>query len=62
MPSKEAVDSQQQRLQGLEQDGWQIDYGSYMPAPQAGSASLPAKMTVQRSGVRVRLIVDGWSS
>jgi outer membrane lipoprotein LolB len=70
MPSKEAVDPQQQRLQSLEQDGWQIDYGSYMPAAAgsgsgslgASSASLPAKMTVQRSGVRVRLVVDGWSS
>jgi outer membrane lipoprotein LolB len=61
-PSKEALDQQQQRLQSLEQDGWQIDYGSYLPAATAGSASLPAKMTVQRSGVRVRLVVDGWSS
>ena len=63
MPSKETVDSQQQRLQGLEQDGWQIDYGGYMAGSAgAGSAALPAKMTVQRSGVRVRLVVDGWSS
>lgn len=82
MPSKETVDPQQQRLQSLQQDGWQIDYGGYMPtgigptgmgsaangptgngAPGNGAgASLPAKMTVQRSGVRVRLIVDGWTS
>jgi len=66
MASKEAVDLQQQRLQSLEQDGWQIDYGGYMAgsgtAAGAGSAALPAKMTVQRSGVRVRLVVDGWSS
>jgi outer membrane lipoprotein LolB len=64
MPSKEGVDPQEQRLQSLEQDGWQIDYGSYMPAGagSAPGASLPAKMTVQRSGVRVRLVVDGWSS
>lgn len=69
MPSKEAVDPQQQRLQSLEQNGWQIDYGSYMPGGDgAGSSApapalaLPAKMTVQRSGVRVRLVVDGWSS
>jgi len=64
-PSQEKVDPQQQRLQGLEQDGWQIDYGGYMPA-SAGAGSpapaLPAKLTVQRSGVRVRLVVDGWSS
>jgi len=66
-PSKEAVDPQQQRLQSLEQDGWQVDYASYMPGgagavgADAGVA-LPAKMTMQRSGVRVRLVVDGWSS
>jgi outer membrane lipoprotein LolB len=68
MASQEAVDPQQQRLQSLQQDGWQIDYGGYMPAVGSGSggaaaaAALPAKMTVQRSGVRVRLVVDGWSS
>jgi len=74
MPSKETVDPRQQWLQSLQQDGWQIDYDGYMPTgkgpaekgadgagPGAG-AWLPAKMTVQRSGVRVRLIVDGWSS
>jgi outer membrane lipoprotein LolB len=85
MPSKEEVDPQQQRLQSLEQDGWQIDYNSYMPtavtpggSPLAGGGSagaaspanaadgpsvwLPSRMTVQRAGVRVRLVVDGWSS
>jgi outer membrane lipoprotein LolB len=63
MPAKEAVDPQQQRLQSLEQNGWQIDYGGYMPGSAgAGSAALPAKMTVQRPGVRVRLVVDGWIS
>jgi len=59
MPAKENVDPQQQRLQSLEQDGWQIDYTGYMPS---GAGSLPAKLTLQRTGVRVRLIVDGWSS
>lgn len=63
IPSKEAVDSQQQRLQSLEQNGWQIDYGGYTQGNAgAGGTALPAKMTVQRSGVRVRLVVDGWSS
>jgi outer membrane lipoprotein LolB len=86
MPSKQDVDPQQQRLQSLEQDGWQIDYESYMPTTLApggnqsagagvsatgmggagagpGSAVwLPSRLTVQRAGVRVRLVVDGWSS
>ena len=59
MPAKEKVDPQQQRLQSLEQDGWQIDYTGYMPS---GAVSLPAKLTLQRAGVRVRLVVDGWNS
>jgi outer membrane lipoprotein LolB len=58
-PATEAVDPQQQRLQSLQQSGWQIDYGDYMPV---GSEWLPARMTLQRAGVRVRLIVDGWNS
>ncbi len=64
MPAKEAVDPQQQRLQSLQQEGWQIDYGSYMPAGAGadGGIWLPSKLTVQRPGVRVRLVVDGWSS
>jgi len=40
-------------------DGWQIDYTGYVP--NAGG-SLPSRLTLQRSGVRVRLIVDGWTS
>jgi outer membrane lipoprotein LolB len=58
-PAKEKVDPEQQRLQSLQQDGWQIDYTGYMPS---GAGSLPAKLTLQRAGVRVRLIVDGWNS
>ena len=58
-PAKEKVDPQQQRLQSLEQGGWQIDYTGYMPG---SGASLPAKITLQRAGVRVRLVVDGWNS
>jgi outer membrane lipoprotein LolB len=67
VPAKEVVDQDQQRLQSLEQQGWQIEYNGYMPTglTPVGSAAglwLPAKMTLQRPGVRVRLIVDGWSS
>jgi outer membrane lipoprotein LolB len=64
-PAQETVDPQQQRLQSLQQDGWQIDYTSYMPgaADAAENATwLPSRMTVQRTGVRVRVIVDGWTS
>jgi outer membrane lipoprotein LolB len=63
-PAKETVDPQQQRLRSLEQDGWQIDYGGYAPDGNGpgGSVWLPARMTVQRAGVRVRLVVDGWNS
>jgi outer membrane lipoprotein LolB len=66
LPAEETVDEQQQRLQSLEQDGWQVDYSAYMPTDltpvgSAGGLGLPAKMTVQRPGVRVRLVVDGWS-
>jgi outer membrane lipoprotein LolB len=61
-PARETVDPQQQRLQSLQQDGWQIDYTGYMPGDGAGNAWLPSRMTVQRTGVRVRLIVDGWTS
>jgi len=47
----------QQRLSSLTQDGWQIDYGSYMPV---GAEWLPRLMTLKREGVRVRMVVDGW--
>ena len=57
-PAKETVDPQQQRLQSLRQDGWQVDYTSYMPN---GAAWLPSRLTVQRQGVRVRVVVDGWN-
>ncbi|MGH8210010.1 MAG: lipoprotein insertase outer membrane protein LolB [Steroidobacteraceae bacterium] len=57
-PAKEALNPQQQ-LQSLQQDGWQIDYSAYMPN---GSGWLPARMTLQRAGVRVRLVVDRWNS
>jgi outer membrane lipoprotein LolB len=57
-PAKEALDPQQ-RLASLEQSGWQIDYGGYM---SVGGEWLPARLTLQRGGVRVRVIVDGWNS
>ena len=57
-PATEALDTQQ-RLESLRQSGWQIDYGGYMAV---GREWLPARMTLQRASVRVRLIVDDWNS
>lgn len=60
-PSSEFVETldEQQRLALLLQDGWQISYESYMPA---NGGWLPQRMTMQREGVRVRVIVDHWSA
>jgi len=56
-PFQETLDPQQ-RLSGLKQEGWDITYDAYT---MVGAESLPSRMTLQRAGVRVRLIVDGWS-
>lgn len=55
-PASVQLDSQQ-RLTELTQDGWQIEYTSYMPV---GAAWLPRLLTLRREGVRVRMVVDGW--
>jgi outer membrane lipoprotein LolB len=57
-PAQETLDSQQ-RLAALQQDGWNIQYTDYM---SVGGEWLPSKLTVQRQGVRLRLVVDGWNS
>ena len=57
-PAQETLDSQQ-RLAALQQDGWQIQYTGYMPV---GGEWLPSKLTLQRQGVRLRVVVDGWNS
>ena len=56
-PSTESLDPVQQRLSGLTQAGWHVEYQSY---ESAGSEALPARLTLQRDAVRVRLLVDGW--
>jgi outer membrane lipoprotein LolB len=56
-PATEALDAAQQRLSGLTQDGWHVDYQSYA---SAGGESLPSRLTLQRDTVRVRLLVDSW--
>jgi outer membrane lipoprotein LolB len=55
-PASVQLDSQQ-RLTELTQDGWRIDYASYMPV---GAEWLPRLLTLRREGVRVRMVVDGW--
>jgi outer membrane lipoprotein LolB len=57
-PAQESLDAQQ-RLATLQQDGWQIAYTDYM---SVSGEWLPAKLTLQREGVRLRVIVDGWNS
>jgi outer membrane lipoprotein LolB len=57
-PDQESLDAQQ-RLSALQQNGWQIDYTDYM---SVGGEWLPSKLTLQREGIRVRVIVDGWNS
>ncbi len=57
MPATEALEPGQQRLQDLSQGGWNVHYTAYM---QVAGESLPARLSVQRDTVRVRLLVDGW--
>jgi len=57
-PAQESLDVQQ-RLATLDQDGWQILYTDYM---SVNGEWLPSKLTLQRQGIRVRLVVDGWNS
>jgi len=56
-PATESLDPAQQRLSGLTQGGWHVEYQSY---ESAGDGALPARLTLQRDAVRVRLLVDGW--
>ena len=56
-PSTETLEPGQQRLEELSQDGWSIRYTSYS---SVAGEWLPARLSVQRDTVRVRLLVDGW--
>ncbi len=58
-PAAETLDEAHQRLSSLEQQGWRIEYGTYMAV---GGEWLPARLTLERADVRVRLIVDDWRS
>jgi outer membrane lipoprotein LolB len=56
-PASESLDRSQQRLSSLTQAGWHVQYQSY---GSAGGEALPARLTMQRDAVRVRLLVDDW--
>jgi outer membrane lipoprotein LolB len=56
-PASESLDPAQQRLAALTQEGWHVEYQSYT---SASGEILPARMTLQRDAVRVRLLVDDW--
>ena len=56
-PASESLDPAQQRLSALTQAGWHVEYQSYT---SANGEALPARMTLQRDAVRVRLLVDDW--
>ena len=57
-PAEEVLDPQQ-RLASLRQDGWQIEYGQYLAV---NGQWLPGRITMQRGDVRVRLVIDQWTS
>jgi outer membrane lipoprotein LolB len=58
-PADETLDPLRQHLTRLEQDGWRIDYAGYAAV---GGEWLPARLTLERAGVRVKLLVDDWQS
>ena len=58
-PADETLDPARQRLNRLEQDGWRIDYTNYVVV---GAEWLPARLTLERADVRVKLLVDDWQS
>jgi outer membrane lipoprotein LolB len=55
-PAQESLDAEQ-RLASLTQDGWQVTYGAYVAA---GAETLPARLTLERDTVRLRLLVEDW--
>ena len=45
------------RLASLQQHGWQINYQSYL---NYGEYALPARLELQRDGLRVKVLIDTW--
>lgn len=56
-PAQETLDSAGQRLAALTQDGWRVTYADYA---SAHGQTLPARLTLERDTVRVRLLVEDW--
>jgi outer membrane lipoprotein LolB len=57
LPAAETV-GPQQRLDRLEQAGWQVDYQKYVLFK---GSWFPQRLTATRADLRVRLVVDQWS-
>jgi outer membrane lipoprotein LolB len=55
----ELVSNTQDRAQQLTQDGWSIVYDRYMAVD---GDVLPAHLVLSRADVRVRIVIDHWSS
>ncbi|MBV9696891.1 MAG: outer membrane lipoprotein LolB [Gammaproteobacteria bacterium] len=56
-PAQEELDAGAQRLSSLIQAGWHVTYGAYTAV---AGAPLPARVTLERETVRVRVIIDAW--
>jgi outer membrane lipoprotein LolB len=56
-PAEEVLDPVGQRLSALTQDGWHIAYAQYTAVH---GETLPARLTLERDTVRVRLLVEDW--
>jgi len=56
-PAAETLDAAAARLATLEQDGWRIEFTAYAPT---ASVELPQRLTAQREGTRVRMVIDRW--
>lgn len=58
-PVDEDIDVAAPRLQRLQQQGWQIDYTEYHPAPFDYQ---PRRLVAQNGVARVRLVIDRWGA
>lgn len=45
------------RLQQLRQEGWSVNYDRYA---LQGLLAMPGRVTIEREGIRIRLLIDDW--